>query len=112
MTRNPAEIRLRYDQKIACAASTMAIPVSDVITFIVVQLRRVCGTVMPKYSFTIQKPASLTCDRHVPPQHRASTIISGVYPGIDFTSGATIPAAVMMATVAEPCAARMAAATI
>ena len=55
---------------------------------------------MPKYSFTIQKPASLTCDRHVPPQQSASTIISGVYPGIDFTSGATIPAAVMMATVA------------
>src|SRR3979409_1402683 len=103
-----------------------------------VQLRRVCGTVMPKYWFTIQKPASLTWERHVPPQHKARTIISGVYPGIDLTSGATIPAprkkkgrkifcglyreialpgaatfpaAVMIATVAEPCAARMAAAT-
>src|SRR5262249_3409245 len=95
----------------ACAARTMAIPVTDVITFMVVQLRRVWGTVMPKYSLTIQNPASLTCDRHVPPQHRASTIISGVYPGIDFTSCGTMPAAVMMATVAEPCAALMDAAT-
>ena len=39
----------------------------------------------------------------MPPAQSASTIISGVYPGIDFTSGA-MPAAVMMATVAEPCA--------
>ena len=36
----------------------------------------------------------------------------GVYPGIDLTSGAMMPAAVMMATVAEPCAARMVAETM
>ena len=54
-----------------------AMPTSEVITFIAVQLRRVCGTVMPKYSFTTQKPESLTWDKMVPPAHSASTIISG-----------------------------------
>jgi len=66
---------------------------------------------MPKHWFTSQKPESLTWEKAVPPQHSASTSISGLYPGIPFTMGATMPAAVMMATVAEPCARRMAAAT-
>ena len=35
---------------------------------------------------------------------------SGLYPGMPLTIGATMPAAVMMATVAEPCAMRIAAA--
>ncbi len=103
---------LGAQKKIACAARIKAIPVIDVITFITVQLRSVCGTVMPKYSFTIQNPASFTCERQVPPAQSARTIISGVYTGIYFTSGAMIPAAVMMATVAEPCAARIAAETM
>ena len=46
----------------------------------------------------------------MPPQHSASTIRSGLYPGMPLTIGAAMPAAVMIATVAEPCAMRMAAA--
>ena len=44
----------------------------------VVHDRSVCGTVIPKYWFTIQKPASFTWENAVPPQHKASTSISGV----------------------------------
>ena len=32
---------------------------------------------MPKYSFTIQNPAALTCERLVPPTHMAWTIVAG-----------------------------------
>ena len=33
---------------------------------------------MPKYWFTSQKPESLTCEKAVPPQHSASTSMSGL----------------------------------
>ena len=62
----------------ACAASTIPNPISEMMTFMALQLLSVCGTVMPKYWFTSQKPASLTCERMVPPQHTDSTSISGV----------------------------------
>ena len=85
-------------------------PTTDETIFIAVHDFRVCGTVIPKYWFTIQNPESLTCENAVPPQQRASTIRSALYPGMPFTIGATIPAAVMIATVADPCASRIAAA--
>src|SRR5579864_7033522 len=80
--------------------------------FIAVQDFKVSATLMPKYWFTSQNPESLTWENPEPPQHNARTIISGRYPGMPFTMGATIPAAVMIATVADPMAIRIAAATM
>src|ERR1039457_7093365 len=94
----------------ACAVITMASPSTAAIIFMVVQVFKLCGTVMPKYCVTIQKPESLTWENADPPAQRARISSVGEYPGIPLTSGAAMPAAVMMATVAEPCARRMAAA--
>ncbi|MNE37134.1 hypothetical protein D3C80_1309730 [compost metagenome] len=66
---------------------------------------------MLKYCFTSQKPASLTCDRINDPAPVASTSNSRLTPGIMPITGATIPAPVMVATVAEPVAIRITAAT-
>lgn len=38
-----------------------------------VHVLKVCGTVMPKYSFTSQKPPSFTCERISEPAPAAST---------------------------------------
>src|SRR5450830_1897687 len=76
-----------------------------------VQVLKVCGTVMLKYSLTSQKPPSLTCDRISEPAPVASTISSGRVPPTDITIGATMPQAVVIATVAEPVATRISAAT-
>ena len=53
-------------------------PASPMMIFIAVQLRSVCGTVIPRYSLTIQNPASLTCEIIEPPQQIARTSISGL----------------------------------
>ncbi|MNE48628.1 hypothetical protein D3C80_1431030 [compost metagenome] len=66
---------------------------------------------MLKYCFTSQKPASLTCDRINEPAPVASTSSSRLTPGIMPITGATIPAPVMVATVADPVAMRITAAT-
>jgi len=55
----------------------MIIPVIDASTFMAVHDLRVWGTVMPKYWLTIQKPESLTWEKAVPPQHKATTSTSG-----------------------------------
>src|SRR5260370_667387 len=81
------------------------------IVSITVQLFNVCATVMLKYSFTIQNPPSLTCDRIVEPAPIATTSNSKFSPGVLFAIGAMMPAAVVMATVAEPVATRISAAT-
>ncbi|MNP58761.1 hypothetical protein D3C76_1537040 [compost metagenome] len=64
-----------------------------------------------KYCFTSQKPASFTCDRISEPAPVASTNSSRFTPGTRSITGATIPAPVMVATVAEPVAMRITAAT-
>ena len=64
-----------------------------------------------KEFFTIQKPASFTWDSTMEPAPVASTTSSTLAPGVIASTGATIPAAVVMATVAEPVAIRMSAAT-
>src|SRR5580704_16590112 len=96
----------------ACINRTIAKARNDDRIFIAVHDFKVSATLMPKYWFTSQKPESLTCENPEPPQHSARTIRSGRYPGIPFTIGATIPAAVIIATVADPWARRIAAATI
>src|ERR1017187_5168485 len=94
----------------AWAAITMTSPKIAAIIFMVVHVFKLCGTVMPKYCVTTHKPESLTWENADPPAQRARPNSVGVYPGIPFTSGAAMPAAVMIATVADPCARRMAAA--
>ena len=46
-------------------------PPSDATIFIVVHVFKHCGTVMPKYCVTIQKPESLTWEKADPPAQSA-----------------------------------------
>src|SRR5437868_10971287 len=75
------------------------------------QVLKVWATVMLKYSFTSQKPPSFTCERISEPAPVVSTSSSGRVPGTLAAMGATMPAAVVMATVAEPVAMRISTAT-
>src|SRR5947209_10476099 len=75
------------------------------------QLLIVSPTVIPKYSLTSQKPASLTCEKNSDPAPTARASSATVGESRPAASGATIPAAVMVATVAEPVASRMPTAT-
>jgi len=71
---------------------------------IIVQLLKVSFSVKPKYLLTNQKPLSFTCDKIEAPQAIAITnnaLLISVTP--DVKSGAVRPAAVIIATVAEPC---------
>src|SRR4051812_18902282 len=72
-----------------------------------VHVLSVWGTVMPKNSLISQNPASLTCDSISAPDPVASTSSSALVPGVATAIGATIPAAVVIATVAEPVATRI-----
>src|SRR3954449_852142 len=91
--------------------STQANPTTEMIVSITDQVLMVCPTVIPKYSLTSQNPASLTCEKNSDPQPMASTsnATSGLFRVA--ASGATMPAAVIVATVAEPVATRMPTAT-
>src|SRR3954468_8670945 len=91
--------------------STQANPTTEMIVSITDQVLMVCPTVIPKYSLTSQKPASLTCEKNSDPQPIASTssATSGALSVV--ASGATMPAAVMVATVADPVATRIPTAT-
>lgn len=95
----------RYTKMLANRMSTSevtAIPVSTT-----VQVRRVCATVMPRYSFTNQKPESLTCERMREPEPMARTSSSRFTWMAGFsTIGSMRPAAMVTATVAEPTAMR------
>src|SRR3954452_5199509 len=71
----------------------------------------VSPTVSPKYSLTSQKPASLTCEKNSEPQPIASTSRARWLADSDGASGATMPAAVIVATVADPVPSRMSTAT-
>src|SRR6478672_97545 len=71
----------------------------------------VSPTVRPKYSLTSQKPASLTCEKNSDPQPIASTSRARWLADRVGASGATRPAAVIVATVADPVPSRMSTAT-
>lgn len=77
-----------------------------------VQLFKVWLTLRPRYSFTNQKPPSFRWDRINDPAPIEITSNSLFKPGAACTTGARIAAASVMATVADPTAMRMAAATI
>src|SRR6478735_11134146 len=71
----------------------------------------VSPTLRPKYSLTSQKPASLTCEKKSEPQPTASTSSARWFADRVGASGATILAAVIVATVADPVPSRMSTAT-
>src|SRR6476659_3648359 len=71
----------------------------------------VSPTVSPKYSLTSQKPASLTREKNSDPQPIASTSSARWLADRVGASGATMPAAVIVATVADPVPSRMSTAT-
>src|SRR3954471_16558538 len=75
------------------------------------QLLIVCPTVIPKYSLTSQKPASLTWEKNSEPAPTASASSATVGRSSPSASGPARPAAGMVATVAEPVASRMPTAT-
>ena len=76
------------------------------------QVLSVCGTLRLKYSFTSQKPPSLTCEKISAPAPVAIASNSGEAPGACSAIGATMPAAVAMETVEEPVARRSNAANV
>src|SRR5579875_521745 len=75
------------------------------------QVLNVCGTVILKLWLTSQNPASLTCDRNSEPVPTASASRARCGELNPVASGAMIPAAVVVATVAEPVASRIATAS-
>ena len=76
-------------------------PSIEIKVSITVQDKNVCFKLSLKNSLYIQKPESLMCDPNTLPAPTANTINSGdTLPAK--TSGATMPAAVNPATVAEP----------
>ena len=87
--------------------TTSASAVSEMIVSMIVQVFRVWTTVSPRYSFTNQNPPSLTCESVTDPAPIATTSNSRLVPGELAATGPTMPAAVVMATVAEPVATRM-----
>src|SRR6266851_1244390 len=87
-------------------------PATPMIVSATVHVFSVCGTVMLKYSLMSQNPESLTCESTSDPAPVASTNSSACVPGVATAMGATMPAAVVIATVAEPVATRISAATV
>lgn len=75
------------------------------------QLLMVAPTEIPKYSLMSQKPASLTCEKKTEPQPIASTSNAAWAGGRLVVVGSKMPAAVTVATVAEPVANRITTAT-
>src|SRR5690554_1820415 len=75
------------------------------IVSITVQLCSVCFSFIPKYLPTSQKPLSLTCDNRVAPDDIDNTTraLCGSLRPYSVIIGAIRLAAVIMATVAEPC---------
>src|SRR5471032_420615 len=87
-------------------------PITEIIVSQSDHVLNVCPTVMPKYSLTSQKPPSFTCEKISEPEPVASTSNSGsAWMPPAAAIGATIPQAVVIATVAEPVARRINAAT-
>ena len=84
-----------------CNISTPASPKMEISVSINVQERNVCLRVSLKNSLNIQKPVSFTCEPNTLPAPTARTINSGGIPLVAIR-GATIPAAVNPATVADP----------
>ena len=85
-------------------------PRIDTIVSRTVHVATVCGTLMLKYSFTSQKPPSLTWLAMSEPAPIATTSRSLLTPGMAATIGVMMLAAVTQATVADPTETRSSAA--
>src|SRR5215218_8664793 len=80
---------------------TISKPSTEIVVSITVQEIKVCRSDKPRNSLNIQKPESLMCEPNTLPAPTANTINSAeAVP--ELTNGATTPAAVIPATVAEP----------
>src|ERR1700712_959271 len=90
----------------------MPSPTTEITVSMTDQVLSVWPTVRPKYSFTSQNPASLTCERNTEPAPTDSTTSDSCAGARPAASGATMPAAVTVATVADPVARRISTATI
>src|ERR671920_342827 len=79
------------------SSSTNTRPHTEMIVSMTDQVFSVCPTVMPKYSLTSQNPASFTCEKNSEPEPMARA--NSATPGWSrlAASGATMPAAVMVA---------------
>src|SRR5918911_2067144 len=75
------------------------------------QLLIVSPTVRPKYCLTSQNPASFTCEKNTDPAPMASTSSASSDGDSPLATPETMPAAVMVATVADPVASRIPTAT-
>lgn len=93
------------------SARTTTRPVTDRIVSMIDQLLIVWTTERPKNSLTSQNPASLTCEKNTEPAPIASTSSETSVVPRSCAIGDMIPAAVMVATVADPVATRMRTAT-
>src|ERR1043166_3190592 len=99
------------DHKRTLSSRARSRPTTDIIVTRIVHVLSVCVTVKFRYSFTNQNPPSFTCERMSEPAPMATTSSSTFVPGMAAAIGVRMPAAAVMATVAEPVARRMAAAT-
>src|SRR5665213_1036170 len=92
------------------AAAVNPRAVTEMMVSVADQVFMVWPTVILKYSLTSQKPPSLTCEKMSAPAPVAMASNSGCTPVLCNAMGATLLAAVAMATVDDPVARRMAAA--
>src|SRR3984893_10320017 len=99
------------DQRAAARANVKSRAMMEIKVSLMDQVFMVSGTLMLKYSFTSQKPPSLTWEKMAEPAPVAMVSNSGRTPGLCARMGARIPAAVVKATVADPVARRISAAT-
>src|SRR3954463_8823299 len=82
-------------------------PITEMMVATMDQVLNISGRFMPIYSFTSQKPASLMWEKNIDPAPIESASNEGLSPGLVVTVVAIKPAAVTVATVAEPVARRM-----
>src|SRR5664279_5988688 len=77
---------------------TISSPTTEINVSITDQVLIVSPIVMPKYSLTSQKPASLTCEKNSEPAPTANTTSARCVGDKFDASGATMPDAVIVAT--------------
>src|ERR1700730_4552782 len=99
------------DQRAAARANVNSRAMTEIRVSLMDQVFMVSATLMLKYSFTSQKPPSFTWEKMADPAPVAMVSNSGRTPGLCARMGARMPAAVVKATVADPVARRISAAT-
>src|SRR5580698_1314992 len=102
----PFHVRTTNDKPTVNRSATTEMIVSQTDQVLIVSVM-----LISKYSLTSQKPPSLTCEKIRDPAPVAIASNSGRTPVLCSAIGATMPAAVVMATVDEPVARRISAAS-